>query len=170
MSDRQAKVIEWCKSKYNEKSKNWTKDSEKWSEDKKAFFRSGLYKCNLFVYDALVSNGVSVPTFYKNGDHCPPNTKEWYNGEVGGFQYIGCGEDALNKSRPGDIAVIYKKFLFQTLEHHIGFIYSPGKTISASPDDIVINDWGWRYFDPNRDERTYKPGIKNNVKIYRYNP
>ena len=145
---KQTKVINWCKKRYDEDSKDWTQDVSKKSEDGKIFIDSGIPKCNLFVYDALVSNGVYVPIFSKNGKNWPPNTQEWYDGEVDGFKFVGEGIDGLDNSWPGDICVIFKRFLFlPAYEYHIGFIYSPGKTISAAPDDIFINDWGWREYD-----------------------
>ena len=169
---RQTKVIEWCKSKYDDDSKEWTEKARKWSEDKKFFFPSGTYKCNLFVYDALVSNGVSVPTFIKKGEEWPPNTKDWYDEEVDGFSLVGKGKDGLNKSWPGDICVIYLKQLFVIpIEHHIGFIYGPQKTISAAPNGIVINDWGWREYDYYYEQYVdHKNGVNKNVRIYRYHP
>ena len=169
---KQTKVIQWCKSKYDDDSEEWTQQAEKWSEDGKFFFGKGKYKCNLFVYDALVANGVKVTTFYKNGEEWPPNTKDWYNGEVDGFDLVGEGKDGLNKSWPGDICVIYKTQLFiLPLEHHIGFIYGPQKTISAASDGIVINDWGWRNFDYYYEQyEGHKNGVNLNVRIYRYHP
>ena len=157
--DRQSDVLKFC---YDNIGKDyWSYSKERTSIDKKLTVESGKYKCNLFVYEALVSGGVNVPLFYDdNGKAIAPNTKNWYNEEVEGFRLVGQGLEALDKSWPGDIIVLYKSSIFPwDYEHHIGIISGPQKTISASglTNEIVENDWGWR------------TNQWTQVKVFRYN-
>ncbi len=138
----------------------------------KQFLIQGNIKAIYLFMMIQFLNGVYVPTFIINGEVWPPNTKEWYNGEVDGFKVIGQGEDGLDDSWPGDICVIFKRDLFfQPYEHLIGFIYIPGKTISAASDGIILNDWGWRkeeyYYNQYLEHQT---GVNKNVRIYIYHP
>ena len=156
--DRQSKVVKFCKLHIG--SNYWSKDVERISSDGKITFGKGIYKCNLFVYEALISAGIKVPIYNKGGKNFPPNTKEWYNNEVEGFEYIGEGLKALDSCWPGDIIVLYTTSLFGLIKtnHHIGIITGPGKTCSAGTDEIIENDYGWR-----TDQWT-------KVRIYRYHP
>ena len=156
--DRQSDVLKFCYD--NIGNDYWSKTKERTSIDDKLTVAAGKFKCNLFVYEALVSGGVDVPLFYDNdGNAFPPNTKNWYNEEVEGFSLVGKGLNALDKSWPGDIIVLYKSAFFPwDNEHHMGIISGPQKTISASglTNKIVENDWGWR-----TDQWT-------EVKVFRY--
>lgn len=157
--DRQSDVLRFCSD--NIGNDYWSRWKERTSIDGKLTVESGKFKCNLFVYEALVSGGVDVPLFYDdNGNAFAPNTKNWYNEEVEGFKLVGQGLKALDNSWPGDIIVLYKSSLFPWgNEHHMGIISGPQKTISASglTNEIVENDWGWR-----TDHWT-------EVKVFRYN-
>ena len=78
----------------------------------------------------------------------PYTASQWYNEEVPNMELVGIGVDGLEKSSAGDIITDGK---------HVGIISDQNKTISATPKEVVENDWGWR--EEN----------KNNVKIFRYN-
>ena len=160
--DRQSQVLDFCKD--NIGSEDWSFYEERTSIDGKITLGKNKFKCNLFVYEALVSGGVDVPIFYYGGEPSAPNTNDWYNENVDGFELVGKGLDALDNAWPGDIIVLYKPKLWDwvpfTGEHHMGIISGPQKTISASGIDHVIveNDWGWR-----TDHWT-------EVKVFRYHP
>ena len=144
MTDKQSLVVSFCKKNVN--SQNWSPNVSRTSSDGKITFDAGMYKCNLFVYEALVSAGVKVPVYNKGGKNFPPNTEEWYNEKVSGFTCVGKGISALNKCWPGDIIVLYTTTLFGLIKtnHHMGIIIGPQKTCSAAGDQIIINDYGWR--------------------------
>ena len=139
--------------------------------DGKATIGKG-FKCNIFVYEMLVAGGVNIPLvqlvtpmagYTYNTKNIIPRVEDWHERKVPGMQYIGKGVEALNKSWPGDILVIFTGVSTQLLHyghHHIGIISGPQKTISASSntDTIVENDWGWR-----ADER-------NDAEVFRYHP
>lgn len=156
--DKQSKVVEFCNNHLG--SSDWSYDVSRTSEDGKITFDKEVWKCNLFVYEALVSAGVDVPIYNKNGKNYPPNSKEWYNGDVDGFTYVGEGLEALDNSWPGDIIVLYTSYFFDLIktDHHVGIITGPSKTCSAAQDSIIENDWGWRTSQWRK------------VRIYRYHP
>ena len=51
MTDKQSKVVSFCKKNVN--SQNWSPNVSRTSSDGKITFDAGMYKCNLFVYEAL---------------------------------------------------------------------------------------------------------------------
>ena len=59
MTDKQSKVVAFCKNNLN--SNAWSPNVSRTSADGKITFDSGMYKCNLFVYEALTSAGVKDP-------------------------------------------------------------------------------------------------------------
>ena len=98
----------------------------------------------------LISAGVEIPLIGRTKqvpnsepmvEYIVPEVVDWHNRRVPDMEYVGMGINALNKSLPGDIIIIY-----DGITHHIGIISGPQKTISSSSitNTIVENDWGWR--------------------------
>ena len=102
-------------------------------------WRSGMYRCNLFVADAYnYGNGREIIPTGLIGSH-PPSAFDWYNGNV------TVGFVSTTNARPGDIVAV---------QGHVGIVSRPGNTISASSTEnaIVENDWGFR---PGQDVRIW---------------
>jgi hypothetical protein len=141
-------------------SRKWALCALRKSEDGKFKFNPGEPKCSLFVYEMLTKAGVTQESpdqpgiqvgIFNQSENRPYTAKEWHNQEVPKMQLIGCGADGLNDCLPGDII---------TDGSYIGIISDKKEklTFSASSQEIIEDDWGWR-------EEDYPK-----IKIFRYEP
>lgn len=104
-------------------------------------------KCNLFVYEVILTAEVDVgtPNYLKWYKHWillfqgklarPPCAKDWYDEKVDYFYLIGEGKDGLRKALPGDVI---------TDGTHCGIVAENQQTISATSERVVRNSWGFR--------------------------
>ena len=136
----------------------WAKKEERQAEgNEHVFFKKGEWKCNLFVYEMILASGYDIGTpnkmscikhpilCFKHQTERPPCASDWKNEKVSGFVLIGEGDQGRKKSKKGDII---------TDGSHVGIISIDNQTISATSEEIVENDWGFK-------------GEKN-MKIFRY--
>ena len=110
-------------------------------------FKSGEYKCNLFVYEVLLAAGKDIGTpnslnplkhpilALENKLARPPCASDWYNKTVSGVTFIGEDDKGKSKCKQGDII---------TNGHHVGIVAGNNTTISAADNEVVHNDWGFR--------------------------
>ena len=151
MTSKQTLLLEIARTKIG--SNAWDINKKRISSDGKVIFLPGEPKCNLFLYEILVEAGIpqllpniagrmASENLDKTGEskERPFVCRQWFNFEVPNMEFIGEGEEAMNKTIPGDIV---------TSGSHIGIISSYRKTISAStkPESlflVVENEWGWR--------------------------
>jgi len=146
-------------------------NSEKWAKDKDrqcakyeyVYFMEGENKCNLFVYEVLLYVDIEIGTPNEAGYEFkierlnlwlqgktvrPPCAIDWYNKKVESFKFIGEGDTGIQKCIRGDII---------TDGQHVAIVSMGKKTISASSEKIVENDWGFR-------GNEVRP-----VRVFRYN-
>ena len=112
----------------------------------------GKWKCNLFVFDMLNDAGLPAP-LYDPGwwrPSRPPSAEEWGDPskEIPGYPVVE-GEPI-----PGDIAAG---------NGHVGIVTEGpgpdgkgGKTVSAAPDKVTHNDWGFDDKNPARKVKTFR--------------
>ena len=136
----------------------WSKDKERQAKrNKEVFFDKGDWKCNLFFYEIILASGYNIGTPYElpcllhpilciKKKKKTPVTKDWYDEKVPGMFLIGEGYKGRKNCKAGDII---------TDGSHVGIISkNKNRTISASREKVVENDWGFRGED---------------IKIFRYN-
>ena len=101
-------------------------------------WKEGKWKCNAFVIRAFNYNMLPKVIEQKKNPFTLGLTeraygaREFYQGKVPGFTRV---EDP----QPGDICADGK---------HVGIVSGKGRTISASEDRVVENDWGFRPNSP----------------------
>ena len=151
-SSIQEKIYSNAKAKVGETA--WAYEVERQAKNNpKVYVTGNEWKCNLFVYEMILDSGYDIGTpntaglkhlflFFQGKNKRPPCCKDWYNVKVPGFKLIGEGEE-----EPGDIVTDGK---------HIGIIAGNEQTISATYDEIVENDWG------------YRKNQKKTLKYFRY--
>lgn len=104
-------------------------------------------KCNQFVYDVLNEAGARVPMMkrtrfgIRRPDH-PPLAEQWAKSGVSIL-----GWEVVSRPKPGDIAA--EAIEYSDASGHVGIVSSvsedgSGKTISATAEEVVENDWGFR--------------------------
>ena len=127
-------------------------------------FGEKSYKCNLFVYEVLLEAGCSIGAPRKTLKVLPfinrPHTaRDWFNGEVKLFDFIGENDDGRENCQRGDII---------TSGTHMGIVGND-ETISQSAveDKIVINDWGFR--EEEEEEEDFRFYRFNLSKDYYFN-
>jgi hypothetical protein len=93
----------------------------------------GTDKCNIFVYETLLSAGASVPML-NNGSfgltQNPPLAKEWSDPgcRIRGWEIIS------PPSQPGDVL---------SNGIHVGIVSGTASTVSANSTEVVHNNWGF---------------------------
>ena len=153
----------------------WSFDVDRQAKrNEKVYVTKGEYKCNLFVYEIILASGYDIGTPNKANcikhpilcsqgkDQRPPLCNDWFNERVPGFNLIGMNEDGKKLCQKGNII---------TDGHHIGIISNPedGYTISASTDEVVENDWGYRDYQKDDDFKIFRYNqntLKSSGKLY----
>jgi len=102
---------------------------------------AGEPKCNLFVYEILLSTGLDIGTpnitdnivsrIIGKVDR-PPCAADWYDGKVQQFKYIGTD---VYLAEAGDVI---------TDGSHVAIAAGNFMSISAGEHEILYNDWGFR--------------------------
>ena len=138
-------ALSWARSQIG--SKEYAKSARlgKWGE--------GAWKCNAFVIRAFNYNVIPEVIGQKSNPltlwttKVPYRARDFYNGKVPGFVQV-------KHPQPGDVC---------SDGHHVGIVSRPGKTISASKDSVVENDWGFRK-NAKRESRFFRyVGSSKNV-------
>ena len=111
------------------------------------------WKCNAFVIRAFNHNVIPEVIAQKSNPltlwttKVPYRAKDFYNGKVPGFVQV-------KHPQPGDVC---------SDDHHVGIVSQPGKTISASKDSVVENEWGFRK-NAKRESRFFRyVGTSKNI-------
>lgn len=120
-------------------SKAWAHDADR------PPYPPGEYKCNLFVYETLNKSGKPVPMKerwslrnMKKVKH-PPLAGQWADPsvEIPGWEVV-------TNPQPGDIVAIESNPLPVGASGHVGIVSGPKSSISATGEQVVENDWGFR--------------------------
>lgn len=100
-------------------------------------------KCNLFVYETLTKSGKPVPmkerwswSNMKNVKY-PPLAGQWADPsvEIPGWEVV-------TNPQPGDVAAIAHDY--SDASGHVAIVSGPNSSISATGEEVVENDWGFR--------------------------
>jgi len=104
------------------------------------------YKCNAFVYDVIIQAGDRCPLTHGHfWNRYPPTAGDWGNRKIKIPGYV-----VVTDPKPGDVAGVRSEGGDAT--GHCGIVYRVwsegdnirGQTISARPDQVTVNDWGFR--------------------------
>ena len=138
-------ALSWARSQIG--SKEYAKSARlgDWGEN--------TWKCNAFVIRAFNYNGIPDVIGQKSNPRTlwltkvPHRARDFYEGKVPGFVQV-------KHPQPGDVCADGS---------HVGIVSQPGKTISASKDSVVGNDWGFRK-NAKRESRFFRyVGTSRNV-------
>ena len=97
-------------------------------------WKEGNWKCNAFVIRAFNHNVIPEVIGQRSNPwtagitNVPYRAQDFYNGKVPGFVQV-------KHPQPGDVCADGK---------HVGIVSQVGKTISATKDSVVENEWGFR--------------------------
>lgn len=118
--------------------------STEWAYDaNRPPYPSGTNKCNLFVFEMANRSGRPVEMFdrwsWSNLGYVdyPPLAGQWGDPSV-----TIPGWEVVTDPQPGDIAAIKQNY--SDASGHVGIVSGPNSTISATNDQVVENDWGFR--------------------------
>ncbi|HBL58676.1 MAG TPA: hypothetical protein DDZ80_09215 [Cyanobacteria bacterium UBA8803] len=106
-------------------------------------YGSGTNKCNLFVYEVVNNAGAPVPMqerwSWSQFEYVqyPPLAGQWANPS-----FTIPGWVVVTEPQPGDVAAI--AINYSDASGHVAIVSGPNTTISATANEVVENDWGFR--------------------------